>query len=123
MPNREQIEKLFSQANDIKLLNEAFNEEAFNKKIEDQIDYLFDLDVQISAMQQKIAEDEPAIVRQVEEPLKTISFNLPTLKISSFDTYGSDPCAFIRFQAAIQNAFAGVPELNESQKFLYINFF
>ena len=119
-PLREQIEILFDQANDIEISSQAFDEPAYNKKLEEQIDYLFDIDAQITAMKQKVAEDEPVIVRQVEEPLKSVSFTLPSLNLPCFESNGRDPCAFIRFQAAIQNAITGAPGLNESQKFLYL---
>ena len=53
----------------------------------------------------------------------TVKFPLPLIILESFENNSSDPFAYFTFKKTILNALAGIPNLTNAQKLIYLENF
>ena len=57
------------------------------------------------------------------ENCKTVKLPLPTITLESFENKSSDPFAYFTFKKTFLNALAGIPNLTNAQKLIYLKNF
>ena len=98
------------------------DDELMQEEVENNSKYVLSVKTQICMYRGSFPNKGSQINANVEN-CKTVKLPLPPITLQSFENNSSDPFAYFTFKKTFLNALAGIPNLTNAQKLIYLNNF
>ena len=98
------------------------DDELMQEEVENNSKYLLSVKTQI-CMYRGSFPNKGSLNNAIVENCKTVKLPLPLITLESFENNSSDPFAYFTFKKTFLNALAGIPNLTNAQKLIYLKNF
>ena len=117
------IRKILSNLSTVEEFDASIGEESEESELDDFLsstrDYHFEIQKTVSELRIKcdslFGGDKTPVV-----PTKLFKLPLPPIQIATFENNARNPFAYYNFKKSFRNALAGMPNLTDAQKFIYL---
>ena len=92
-------------------------------EISRNFNYTFEIKTKLSKYRESLSSGVPPKVIKTNEAAATVNLPLPKITLDSFENNLKNPFAYYTFKKTFLNAIAGIPNLTDAQRLIYLKNF